>query len=157
MFPHFGLHLFHVFSHLWNAFFTLFSKRIFKSFFFHICFTLFFTCLILIIVFKLVAGNGNDKDSQFFYELSMCFVGVAVYSIMLHVETCWNWMILFWILPPTWRLICWILLIQYEASIMNMASMSSRITATSAKQDSDMICFELQDEVSMMRGTGDDM
>ena len=35
--------------------------------------------------------------------------------------------------------------------------MSSRITATSAKQDSDMICFELQDEVSMMRGTGDDM
>lgn len=62
----------------------------FSNVFFHICFILFFTCLIVIIAFKLVAGNGNDKDCHFFYELSMCFVGVVVYSIMLHVENCWN-------------------------------------------------------------------
>ena len=79
----------HVFTSLKCIFHIVFQAHS-QMFFFHICFILFFTCLIVIIVFKLVAGNGNDKDSQFFYELSMCFVGVVVYSIMLHVENCWN-------------------------------------------------------------------
>ena len=60
-FPHFS----HFFTFLKRFFFTFFSKRIFKM----LVFFTFFSRFKLIIVFKLVAGNGHDNATHSLCEI----------------------------------------------------------------------------------------
>jgi hypothetical protein len=87
LFSHIIPHCFHFFSHFWNAFFHIFFTCIFKMRYFHIYFT-FFSHFKLIIVCKLVAGNGHDKHIAQFRTLCpvqtvrICFIEKIAFNFL---------------------------------------------------------------------------